>query len=152
MSVNKNFCQKHNTEFIHTLPSNHCAISHRHKNIILLYVLQLFPFHMGLLFCTSLCHLCLSHTWCSSRFFSSISTFSLCFHLYFGHTVPWNFHLHHSPFNIVSISSHHMPIPFQPSFLYLQAYFSHLHCSSYQLISDFIFLCDSTCTEILLSY
>ena len=39
---------------------------------------------MGSLLLASLCHSCLSHAWCSSRFLSNISTFSLSFHRYFG--------------------------------------------------------------------
>ena len=57
--------------------------------------------------------------------------------------MPWNFHLHHSPCNIISISSHHMPIPSQSSFLHIQDYISRLRCSFYQLISDYILFCDS---------
>ena len=80
---------------------------------------------MGSPFCNSLCHSYLSHIWCSIMFFSSISTFSLSFHLYFGRPLllcPGTSIF--ITFNIVFISSHHMPKSFQSSFLHLQATFT----------------------------
>ena len=34
VTVNNSFSQKYNNEFIRTLPSNHCAIPYRRRNII----------------------------------------------------------------------------------------------------------------------
>ena len=47
---------------------------------------------------------------------------------------PLYFHYHRPPSYIVFLSSHHMPIPLQPSFLYYLCDFPHFHCPSYSFI------------------
>ena len=46
------------------------------------------------------------------------------------------FHYHRPPSYVVFLSSHHMPIPLQPSFLYFMCDFPHFRCHSYSYISD----------------
>ena len=46
------------------------------------------------------------------------------------------FHYHRPPSDAVFLSSHHMPIPLQPSFLDFLCDFPHFRCPSYSLISD----------------
>ena len=56
---------------------------------------------------------------------------------------PLYFHYHRPPSYVVFLSSHHMPIPLQPSFLYFLCAFPHFRCPSYSFISDLVQLRNS---------
>ena len=56
---------------------------------------------------------------------------------------PLYFHYHRHPSYVVFISSHHLPIPLQPLFLYFRCDFFHLRCPSYSFISDLVQLPNS---------
>ena len=56
---------------------------------------------------------------------------------------PLYFHYHRPPSYVVLLSSHHMPIPLQPSFLYFLCDFPNFSCPSYSFISDIVQLRNS---------
>ena len=73
--------------------------------------------------------------------FSLISSFTLSNHLLLGLPLffsPLYLHYHHPPSYVVFLSSHHMPIPLQPPFLYNLCDFPHFRCPSYSFISDLV--------------
>ena len=56
---------------------------------------------------------------------------------------PLYFHYICSPSYVVFLSSHHMPIPPQPSFLYFLCDSPHFRCPTYSFISDLVQLRNS---------
>ena len=56
---------------------------------------------------------------------------------------PRSFYFHRPPSYVVLLSSRHMPIPLQPSFLDVLCDFSHFRCPPYSFICFLVQLCNS---------
>ena len=96
--------------------------------MVYVYLLLLLHFYVGSMYDGIRLHVARSYTSSSDSPFSLISSFTLPNHLLLGLPLflfTSTFHYHRPPSYVVFVSSHHMPIPLQPSFLYILCDFPH---------------------------
>ena len=108
-------------------------------------------FYVGSIYDDIRLHVARSYTSSADSPFSLISSFTVSNHLLLGlplFLLPFTFFFHRPPSYVVFLSSHHMPIPLQSSFLYFLCDFPHFRCSSYYFISDLVQLRNSAISNL----